>query len=94
MKAAVPMKKKVNWPIRILLVAGVLFLFVKVVQVNAQMAEKQELIESLKADIETAKVYNEDLAEKNESDFAGYLEKRLREKGYVFPNDQIYQFSN
>ena len=94
MKAAVPMKKKVNWPVRVLLVAAVLFLFVKVVQVNAQMAEKQELIDSLKADIETAIVYNEDLAEKNDGDFAGYLEKRLREAGYVFPNDQIYQFSN
>ena len=53
MKAAVPMKKKVNWPVRILLVAAVLFLFVKVVQVNAQMAEKQELIGKLKTLAET-----------------------------------------
>ena len=94
MKAAVPMKKKVNWPVRILLVAAVLFLFVKVVQVNAQLAEKQGIIDSLAVEKEKAVVYIEDLKEKIEGDFAGYLEKKLREEGFVRPNDQIYQFVN
>lgn len=94
MKAAVPMKKRVNWPVRILLVAAVLFVFVQVVQVNAQMAEKQEIIDALDVEKNTAKLYNEALEEKLNADFAGYLEERLRKEGFVHPNDQIYQFVN
>ena len=94
MKAAVPMKKRVNWPVRILIVAGTLFLFVKTVQFYAQLVEKQEIIDALAAEVNTAKVYNEDLEEKLNGDFEGYLEERLRKDGFVHPNDQIYQFVN
>ena len=94
MKAAVPMKKRVNWPLRILIVAGALFVFVKTVQLYAQIVEKREIIDHLQTEVNNARLYNEDLEEKLNGDFAGYLEERLRKDGFVHPNDQIYQFVN
>ena len=52
------MKKRVNWPVRILLVAGALFVFVEAVQFYAQLVEKQEIIDALATADQAEKLKN------------------------------------
>lgn len=93
MKAKKRTRRKANWLMRIMIVALAAFALLKLLQLQMQINEKQEQIEELQTAIDTARLYNEDLTEKNEH-FEQYLEQQLREDGYVYTNDQVYQFAN
>lgn len=69
------------------------FVFMKGMQVLAQIQERQTQIDEVNRQIAVAQLYNEDLEEKSKNSDQ-YLEQRLRENNYVRPNDQVYQFSN
>lgn len=82
-----------NWAVRIVVIGCIVFAFVKIVQIQMQINQKQEEINRLENAIAMAELYNEDLAEQG-AHFEEYLEQHLREQGYVYPSDQVYQFSN
>lgn len=92
-KAQRKAKQPMHWAVRIvLLVAGAL-IFVKGVQLSMQIRAKQDVYDDLQEQIAVMQVYNEDLAEKI-ADPEEYLKQRVREADYVYPNDQVYQFTN
>lgn len=91
--AAKSKKKKTNWLFRLLVIACLAFVFVKFVQTQVQINRKQEQIRQLEERVKIARLYNEDLTEKNEN-YQQYVERRLRDEGYVYLNDQVYQFAN
>ncbi len=90
MRAKTVAKKKNNWLLRIVLVACAAFLFLKAVQLHAQMDEKQRQIDALQNSIDNRTLLVEDLNEQiaNADD---YLERRANESGLAFPGQQIYQ---
>lgn len=79
--------------LRVAILLVVAFVFLKGMQMVAQLQEKQEQIDAYSLQIANAQVYNEELEEKN-ANHEQYLEQQLREKGYARSNDQFYQFSN
>ncbi len=92
MKKKMRSKHKPNWILRIVVVACIIFALVKTVQLQSQINEKQKEIDRLSEEITKATLINEDL-DGQSKDYQSYLEQHLREEGYVYPNDQIYQFS-
>lgn len=80
-------------PVRIVLAAVVVFAVVKAVQMHRQISEKQDQLRDINEQIAMAELYNEDLREKSEN-YAEYMKERLREAGYVYSSDQVYQFAN
>lgn len=87
-------KKRTNWVLRLLLVVGAAFLFLKAVQLHLQMDEKQQQIDALQNQIYTQQVMNEDLEEqKNKAQTGDYLSQKANDAGWVLPGQQIYQSS-
>ncbi len=85
--------RRANLLIKLIVVTFAAFALLKLMQLQMQIDEKQKQIDEIQTQIETARLYNEDLAEKNEH-FEQYLEQQLRKDGYVYANDQVYQFAN
>ena len=85
--------RRSSWCLRIAVLLLLAFIFIKGMQVLAQIKERQSQIDELNRQIAVAQLYNEDLEEKSKNSNQ-YLEERLRENNYVRPNDQVYQFSN
>ncbi len=79
--------------IRVIIVAGVAFLFFKLLQLQVQLNDKKAEIAALEQRKAVAEIYNEDLQNKVDN-FDDNLEQHLRGNGYVGPNDQVYQFVN
>lgn len=76
--------------VRLLLIALVLFVFIKAVQLYGQLEQKQLTLANLNNQIETQKVHNEGYADQvNNGD--DYLEHKANEDGYYAPGQQIYQ---
>lgn len=84
--------KKVNWMMRILLVAIAAFLFLKFVQLHVQMEDKQQQLIELNNSISHQTLINEDLTEQaaNAEDI---LEREANDAGLYMPGQQIYQGS-
>lgn len=91
--AQVRKARRSSWCLRIAVLLLLAFVFLKGMQVLAQIQERQDQIDELSRQIAVAQLYNEDLEEKSKNSNQ-YLEERLRENNYVRPNDQVYQFSN
>ena len=91
--ARVRKTRRGSWCLRIAVLLLLAFIFMKGMQVLAQIQERQSQIDELSRQIAVAQLYNEDLEEKSKNSNQ-YLEERLRENNYVRPNDQVYQFSN
>lgn len=91
--ARVRKTRRGSWCLRIAVLLLLAFIFMKGMQVLAQIQERQSQIDELNRQIAVAQLYNEDLEEKSKNSNQ-YLEERLRENNYVRPNDQVYQFSN
>ena len=82
-------RRKANWPLRILIVAGVAFLFIQLWRSQDQLSAKLEEKEQLSENIRKQTVLNEDLeAQKEDSD--AILEKKANEAGFYLPGQQIY----
>lgn len=76
--------------VRLLLIALVLFVFLKAVQLYGQLKQKRLSLESLNNQIQTQTVYNEGLMDQvNNAD--EYVEHKANEDGYYMPGQQIYQ---
>ncbi len=91
--ARVRKARRGSWCLRIAVLLLLAFVFMKGMQVLAQIQERQTQIDEVNRQIAVAQLYNEDLEEKSKNSDQ-YLEQRLRENNYVRPNDQVYQFSN
>ena len=83
--------RKTDWIIRVLIAALLAAVLIKGLQLLMQVNAKQAELSQLAQEVATAQVYNEALKEKNDNPD---LAQQAREKGYVNPNDQVYQFSN
>ena len=88
--ARVRKARRGSWCLRIAVLLLLAFVFMKGMQVLAQIQERQTQIDEVNRQIAVAQLYNEDLEEKSKNSDQ-YLEQRLRENNYVRPN---YQFSN
>ena len=82
--------KKVNWAMRILLVAVAAFLFLKLVQLHVQMEEKQNQWIDLNNSINRQMLIIEDLAEQTEN-AEEIQERKANDTGLYQPGQQIYQ---
>lgn len=76
--------------VRLLLIALVLFVFLKAVQLYGQLKQKRLALESLNSQIQTQTVYNEGLMDQV-SNADEYVEHKANEDGYYMPGQQIYQ---
>ncbi len=95
MKQAKRTKKKVHWLIPLVVVAVIAFVFVKMVQLQVQLDEKQGEFNALQDQIAVTKIQNEDLAAKNDSlDTDKGQKQQLYDYGYVNDNDQVYVYTN
>lgn len=83
--------RKTDWIIRVVIAALLAAVLIKGLQLLMQVNAKQAELSLLAQEVATAQVYNEALKEKNDNPD---LAQQAREKGYVNPNDQVYQFSN
>ena len=84
-------RKKANPLIRVVVVAAVVFAFVKMVQLQVQINEKQEQLDGLQQEIAAAQIQNEDLVAKSENpDTPEGQKQHLRDNGYVEYDDQVY----
>ena len=79
-----------GWVIRILLIAFVLFVFIKAVQLYSQLEQKQLADAELDNKIQTQMVINEGLADQVEH-ADEYLEHKANGNGYYVPGQQVYQ---
>lgn len=84
--------KKVNWALRILLVAVAAFLFLKLVQLHVQLEDKQQQLIDLNNSISHQTLINEDLSEQAEN-AEDILEREANDAGLYLPGQQIYQGS-
>lgn len=84
--------KKVNWAVRILLVAVAAFLFLKGVQLHVQLEDKQKQVVEMNNSISHQTLINEDLTEQVEN-VDGILEREANDSGLYLPGQQIYQGS-
>ena len=84
--------KKVNWMMRILLVAIAAFLFLKLVQLHVQMEDKQQQLIELNNSISHQTLINEDLT-KQAANAEDILEREANDAGLYMPGQQIYQGS-
>ncbi|MBQ8683995.1 MAG: hypothetical protein IJ518_05735 [Clostridia bacterium] len=90
MKTTFRKKKKSNWALRIVLVAVVAFLFLKSVQLHAQLEDKQKQLDQMAEETIRRELIIEDLEEqKNNAD--ALLEQKANENGLCHPGQQIYQ---
>lgn len=78
------------WVIRILLIAFVLFVFIKAVQLHGQIEKKELANAELDNKILMQNVINEGLADQVEH-ADEHLEHKANENGYYAPGQQIYQ---
>lgn len=88
-RSARKVKKKANWPLRILVLVGVAFLFIQIWRTQDQLTQKLQEQMQLEDDIHTQKVINEDLAAQKE-DADAILESKANEAGYFAPGQQIF----
>lgn len=93
MKAQKQVKQRLGWAVRIVLLAVGALIFVKAVQVSMQLNAKAAEYEKIQKEIAVMQVYNEGLEDKGANP-EEYLNQRVREADYVYPNDQVYQFTN
>ena len=79
-----------KWMIRLLCIAVAVFVFAQLVQLHAQIEEKQKLLDEMNGEINNQTLINEDLNEQiaNADD---YLERQANESGLCLPGQQIYQ---
>ena len=82
--------KKVNWAMRILLVAVATFLFIKLVQLHVQMEETNKKWIELNNSIHHQTLIIEDLAEQTEN-AENIQERKANDTGLYQPGQQIYQ---
>ena len=82
--------RKVNWAIRILVVAVAAFLFLKLVQLHVQMEEKQAILLEQEGTLSRLTLINEDLAEQAEN-AESIQERKANDSGLFQPGQQIYQ---
>ncbi len=94
MKAKRRQKKKRNLLVRLLVVAGVAFFALTLLRQQIQLDEKQAQIDALEQSKAVATIYNEALQNQVDNFDEENMEQTLRGKGYVGPNDQVYQFVN
>lgn len=76
--------------IRLLIIALVLFVFIKAVQLYSQLQQKERVLSDLDGRIQTQLVVNEGLTDQAEH-ADDYLEHKANENGYYAPGQQIYQ---
>ncbi len=93
MKTMHRQKKKSSAVFRLMIAACVAFAFLKLVQLQMQLNDKQAEIDALEQSKIVATIYNEDLQNQVDN-FDGNMEQYLRGNGYVGPSDQVYQFVN
>lgn len=79
-----------KWLVRLFCVAVAAFVFFQLVQLNAQIEEKQKLIDEMNSQINTQTLINEDLNEQI-ANADSYLERQANEAGLCLPGQQIYQ---
>lgn len=79
-----------NWAVRFLLVAFVLFVFLKAVQLYGQIQEKRQEMADYDGRIQTQMVLNEGLTDQVEN-AEDRLEQEAYEDGYGWSGQQIYQ---
>jgi hypothetical protein len=79
-----------HWAVRFLLIALVLYLFLKAVQLYGQIQEKRQVMMDFDNRIQTQLVINEGLTDQVEN-AEDYLEQGAYEDGYIWPGQQVYQ---
>lgn len=82
-------KRKAHWPLRILVIAGVAFLFIQIWRTQDQLNKTQQENQGIQESIQKQTVYNEDLAAQME-DKDAILERKANEAGFYLPGQQIY----
>ena len=91
-RATRKVKKKANWPLRILVIAGVAFLFVQIWRTQDQLSKTQQENQDILDRINKQIVINEDLSAQME-DVDSILEREANEAGFYLPGQQIYMES-
>lgn len=82
-------KKKANWLLRVLVIAGIAFLFIQIWRTQDQLNTTQGINQTVQDEIHKQTVINEDLsAQKEDADII--LERKANEAGYFLPGQQIY----
>lgn len=89
-KAVRRVRNRRAWVLRCLLIALVVFLFLKGVQVYGQIDEKIRAVAEIEEQQRLQKIRNEESLDLLESVEAN-LENEANEDGYYYPNQQIYQ---
>lgn len=82
-------KRKANWPLRILVIAGIAFLFIQIWRTQDQLSKTQQENQAIIDSINKQIVYNEDLAAQMD-DVDAILEREANEAGFYLPGQQIY----
>ena len=76
--------------VRLLLIALLLYVLLKAVQLYGQLEQKRLALEKIHSQIQTQTVYNEGLMDQV-SNSDEYVEHKANEDGYYMPGQQIYQ---
>ncbi len=86
--------RKTRVLVSFIIVTLVAFFFVKMVQLQVQLDEKQGQLDSLFEQITMVQIQNEDLQAKNDSlETEEGQKQQLRENGYVADDDQVYIYA-
>ena len=88
-RSARKVKRKANWPLRILVIAGVAFLFIQIWRTQDQLSKTLQESQLIKDNINKQMVYNEDLSAQMD-DVDAILEREANEAGFYLPGQQIY----
>lgn len=93
-RSARKVKKKANWPLRILVIAGVAFLFVQIWRSQDQLKSAEEMDLKYQEDIQKQAIEIENLTDTiNGGDVNSILESEANELGYYKNGQQIYRES-
>ena len=86
--------RKTRVLVSFIIVTLVAFFFVKMVQLQVQLDEKQGQLDSLFEQITMVQIQNEDLQAKNDSlETEEGQKQQLRENGYVADDEQVYIYA-
>ena len=90
-RSARKVKKKANWPLRILAIAGVAFLFIQIWRTQDQLSQTEQKSLNLQKDIANKTIIIEDLQYQVDGDQSLTLEHKAYEAGFCRPGQQVIE---
>ncbi|MBE6806523.1 MAG: hypothetical protein E7527_00710 [Ruminococcaceae bacterium] len=90
-RSARKVKKKANWPLRILAIAGVAFLFIQIWRTQDQLSTTEQKNQAIMESINKKTIHIEDLTAQTQGDQSSALEQKAYDAGFCKPGQKVIE---